>query len=484
MIRKKVLGGIFIAAMVGLARADTSVDIRQRLNQQAGAIAKSRDQVAIDQADALQQPSAPISEQISLPQALYLSVQQGAWDNVKTLLARYETFADADKNLIRYAKAKLAWQEGDYSQSIAGLQQLVEDNPSFVLGRLELGKALFLDHQNKAALRQFSAAQSSLDANDPKQQGVYQTIQIFEQAILKRDEWSGLFSIGYAHGSNLNQTSHKQDCQVFVFGHTQFESCRRTPPPVAASGWHYEANAQRRFSLNGHHGVSVNALAYGDSYPHRQRYSRHYAGLDADYSYKNAKHELTIGPKMERLWYGGKIDHSAYGAEASWQYDMSPRTSFLFDVSHLYQRHQEAPVAARYNGGRTRLSATVWQSVADTWTVSAGLSAVHQAAKDPVLAYNEHTAQLGVYKRFGEDNVHLMVQGFLSKRQYARFDSLLDKHRQDTKLRLIAIVKVPKWQVMGFYPSIVLEYERNKSNVDWLYSYRNTQIGVRLERRW
>lgn len=480
------LSYLFLLLLSASAVADDSVDIQQRLNQQLSLQEQTQTKSVIHQAQVQQQAvtaNMATASSLNLPQALYTAVQQGEWEKARRLLSAYEKEPQADQNLLRYAKAKLAWNDGEYTSSIKGLQKLVEDNPRFMLGRLELGKALFLDYQNQEAIQQFQTAKSFIDPQNPQQQGVLQTIQLFEQALQRRDAWTGMFSIGYTHGSNLNQSPHKKECQTFTFGEVSFESCRQTPPPIAASGWHYEANIQRRFSLTGHHGVSLNALAFGDSYPHAQAYSQHYAGADIAYSYKNVKHEWRIGPKVERVWQGGKIDHSAYGGEASWQYDITPRTTTFISASQLYQQYQESPIAERYNGLRTRFNVMLWQSLSDTWTLAAGVSTVRQAAKDSVLAYRENTAQLGVFKRFGEV-AHLMVQGFLSKRKYDKFDSLLEKRRQDTRLRLIASLKLPKLQVMGFYPSIVWEYEHNKSNVDWLYSYNNRQIGLRLERRW
>lgn len=478
--------GIFLASLsTTLAMADNSVDIQQRLNQQLSLQEQTQTKNVIHQAQVRQQAATNMSTAsfLSLPQVLYVAVQQGEWEKVRALLSAYEKEPNADQNLLRYAKAKLIWEEGEYTQSIMGLQKLVEDNPRFILGRLELGKALFLDQQNQEAIRQFQIARSFIDPQNPQQQGVLQTIQLFDQTLQRRDAWTGLFSMGYTYGTNLNQTPYKKDCQVFTFGEVSFESCRQTPPPIAASGWHYEANIQRRFSIKGHHGLSINVLAFGDNYPHAQAYSQHYVGADIAYSYKNVKHEWRIGPKVERVWQGGKIDHSAYGAEASWQYDITPRTSTFVSVSQLYQPYQELSIAERYNGLRTRLSSMLWQSLGDTWTVVIGVGTTRQAAKDSVVAYRENTLQLGILKRFGT-SAQLMVQGFLSKRKYDKFDSLLEKRRQDRRFRLIASLKLPKWQVMGFYPSIIWEYEHNKSNISWLYSYNNKQIGIRLERRW
>lgn len=79
------------------------------------------------------------------------------------------------------------------------------------------------------------------------------------------------------------------------------------------------------------------------------------------------------------------------------------------------------------------------------------------------------------------DWAELTLIGSVRQRDYGAYSELLEAVRHDRETNLTAVLRLPKLRLAGLTPNILLQHNRVKSNVDWLYSFHRTAASIRLE---
>ncbi|GHH49486.1 surface lipoprotein assembly modifier [[Pseudomonas] boreopolis] len=410
--------------------------------------------------------------------ALYLSLQRKQWNAARRFLDEYLALTDRDPLLVHYAQGTLARNRGDLGQAQREYRALLALKPDFLPGRLELARVLFEDQQDREAERSFAAIAASLD-DDPRTAGVRRTVAAFQEALANRRRWNGSFALGPAWSDNLNRSSAGSTCLIYLGGDCFFS--RRTPAPIVAAGYDYDANLDKRMALRGHHGFYLRALAFGQGYRDNSAYDELTAIAQAGYSYRSGRHSVMLAPSFEYYAWGREALYGAWGAHAEWNWMLSPRSLLKLEGDWKAMRYRRAGYAANYDGATRSLYATWFRSLGTRWTVFGGLDVVDSDAAQAAYGYVQRGARLGGSLQWPEGFSGTLFASF-RQRDYGAYSALLGARRQDDEQGYTFVLKATRLGFAGFTPLLTLRRNRIRSNVDWLYSYDKNAVSLKLER--
>ncbi|WP_267433529.1 porin family protein [Sphingomonas sp. GM_Shp_1] len=412
-----------------------------------------------------------------LGRALYLSVARKNWADVRRFLPRYRALPRPDPMLVAWALGGLARSEGRLGEAERQYRALLAIQPDFLPGRLELGRVLFEDRQDREAKRLFRAIRDQLAGQGAQAAGVRKTVDTFLAVLDRRSGWQGMIAFGPGYGSNLNQSSASQTC--LLTGDNGVCLIDRTlPPAIASVGLNVEGNISRRIALKGHGGLLARAFVYGDVWPKQGGFNQATLSAQIGYDHQTARRSLTLSPTFDLSSFGNRLLFTAPGLRAEAMVTPSPATALRLELARRVFHYRRD--FADLDGPLTEASLTGWLSRPGGWTLLAGLEAGDKGAGALANAYRHMGARLGVVHGFG-DWAELSLIGSVRQRDYRAYSELLAARRHDRETNLTAVLRLPKLRLAGLTPNILLQHNRVKSNVDWLYSFRRTAASIRLE---
>ncbi|MEA1084437.1 surface lipoprotein assembly modifier [Sphingomonas sp. CD22] len=410
--------------------------------------------------------------------ALYVSITRRRWADVRRFLARYRTLPGHEDGLILYAEGGLAREAGDMAGARRAYRALVAVQPDFLPGRLELARVLFLDRRDREAAQAFADVRGALLAQGDKAAGVVRTVDTFLATLRKRRGVQGMVSFGPEYTSNLNQSSASYTCLIpGAAGDCLFD--RKVPDPIAARGINIEGNATLRLPLAGHDGVGGRALAFGDLFPGNGRYSQSALSLYAGYDRRTAATGVVLAPSFDLGTLGGQRLYDARGLHGEYSRSVGAGTLVRFEANlrdFTYRRDGYRD----YDGRQADAWLTGFRTFPHGWTIFGGPDLLDKRAADPVNAYRQYGARLGLDRTIGEA-VDLLLTASLRRREYGAFSPLLDARRRDVDQNYTMLARLPAAKLAGFSPSLLVQHSRVGSNVDWLYSYRRTSVSLRVD---
>lgn len=411
-------------------------------------------------------------------EALYISVARRQWPDVRRFLHAYLAFEERDPMLVAYARGALARTGGKLGEAERQYRALLGLQPDFVPGQLELARVLFENHKDREARRMFATARVALADDGDKAAGVLRTIDSFTQALAKRRGWQGSVAVGPGYSSNLNQSSASYTCLLAADDGTCLVD-RKVPDPIKAAGINFESSASRRIPLRGHGGITGRALFYGDIYPGHGRYSQTTLTTQLGYDYRTARASFTLSPSFDLGSLGSDILYDAIGIRAETMVNPSATSAIRIEASRRWFNYR-LPSYRNFDGALTETLLTGWKVLPHGWTLFAGPDFAAKDADDPVNAYRQYGLRLGVNKQFGQA-VSLLAFASFRQRDYRAYSELLEARRRDREQNYIANIRIPALRLASLTPSLLVQHSRTRSNVDWLYSYRKTNLAVRMD---
>lgn len=412
-----------------------------------------------------------------LGRALYQSVARKNWVDVRRFLPRYRALPRPDPMLVAWALGGLARSEGRLGEAERHYRHLLAIQPDFLPGRLELGRVLFEDRQDREAKHLFRAIRDELAGQGAQAAGVRRTVATFLSVLDRRNGWQGMIALGPGYGSNLNQSSASRTC--LLTGENGLCLIDRTlPPAIASIGLNIEGNVSRRIALRGHGGVLARAFVYGDLWPGHGAFNQATLSAQIGYDHQTARRGLTLSPTFDLSSFGDRLLFTAPGLRAEAMVTPSPATALRLEVARRVFDYRRD--FADLDGPLTEASLTGWLSRPGGWTLFGGLEAGDKGAGALANAYRHMGARLGVVHGFG-DWGELSLIGSVRQRDYRAYSELLAARRHDGETNLTAMLRLPRLRLAGLTPNILLQHNRVKSNVDWLYSFRRNAASFRLE---
>lgn len=468
-------------------QAQEQDDLRRILDQRGQHQAVERERELLKDELEAERPSIsvdgksyPVGHNVSdVGRALYLSLQQKQWSRARRFLDEYLALTDRDPLLVHYAQGALARNRGDLGQAQREYRALLALKPDFLPGRLELARVLFEDQQDREAEQLFAAIAASLGDDDARTAGVRRTVATFQSALANRRRWNGSFALGPAWSDNLNRSSAGSTCLLYLGGDCFFS--RRTPDPIVASGYDYDANLNKRVALRGHHGVYLRTLLFGQGYRDNSAYNELTSITQAGYSYRSGRHNLMLAPSFEYYAWGQQALYGAWGAHAEWSWMLSPKSLLKLEGDWKAMRYRRAGYAANYDGVTRSLYATWFRSLGMRWTVFGGVDVVDSDAAQAAYGYLQKGVRLGGSLQWPEGFSGTLFASF-RQRDYGAYSALLGARRQDDEQGYTFVLKATRLGFAGFTPLLTLRRNRIRSNVDWLYSYDKNAVSLKLER--
>ncbi len=415
-----------------------------------------------------------------LGRALYLSLQNKQWSAVQRFLDEYLTLADRDPLLVHYAQGALARVQGRYSVAEREYRSLLERQPDFLPGRLELARVLFEDQQDREARQLFDAIAASLDTDDPRTAGVRKSIATFQRALRSRGQWNGSFALGPAWNDNLNRSSAGSAC-VWWYVSNVCLATRTTPEPIVSAGYDYDANFNKRLALRGHHGLYLRSLLFGQGYRDNRGYNELTSITQAGYSYRSGRHSVSLAAAWEYYAWGNDGLYGAWGAHAEWSWTLSPSSLLKLEGDWKDMRYRRGNYADLYDGVARSAYATYFHSLGTRWTVFGGVDVTDSAATQQVYAYLQKGVRLGAALQWPSGFGATLFAAY-RRRDYGGYSASLGARRADDEQSYTFILKAARFAFAGFTPLLTLRHARIKSNVDWLYSYDRSVVSLKLER--
>ncbi len=497
--RGRRLGCCFLLAMMALvalsaplAHAQDPADLRRLLQQRIDQQAAAREQELLEDqqatAEAGQRPTLTIDGQTytihhtvdDVGRALYVALQQQQWGLAAHFLAEYLQLEGRDPLLQHYAQGSLARVQGRHGQAASEFRALLALQPGFLPAQLELARTLFEDQQDRESEALFTTIAASLDATDPKTEGVRETVAAFGKALRQRRRWNATVAFGPSWTDNVNRTSASQTCLwLHVSGICLIS--RVLPEAIHATGLDMEASATRRIALRGHHGLYVRALAFGQSWRTLSPYNELNASLQAGYGYRSARHNVVLAPSFDYYALGNHALSGAWGVHGEWSWSSTPRAMLKLEADWKALRYRQRPYALNYDGQQRSLSLTWFQRLGGRWTVFTGADVIDSQAPERVNAYRARGLRLGASLQWPE-GVTSTLFGSWRQRGYRAYNPLLGNRRDDDEQFLTLVIKAPRLQFAGFTPVLNLRHNRTDSNVDWLYTYDRSSASLKLER--
>ncbi|WP_240700294.1 surface lipoprotein assembly modifier [Sphingomonas gei] len=459
-------------------RLDDGID-RRETDREREVLKGSDDLDAVPSTIVIDGHTYTVSNNVNeMGEALYVSVVRRQWADVRRFLKAYLALDHHDPMLVLYAQGALARQEKDFVGAERFYRKLLALQPDFLPGRLELGRILFENHKDRDALATFRQARAELAGDGEKVAGVRKTVDAFINGLNRRGGWQGSIAIGPEYSDNLNQSSASYTCLLAGAD----GSClidRKVPDPIKAPGINLEGTISRRVPLGGRGGILSKAVVFGDVFPGNGRYSQTSLSTQIGYDHQSARASYTISPTFDLGSYGHHLLYTAWGVRAEGLLNLSQVAALRLELDHKTFDYKQ-PAYKDYGGGQTEAYLTGWYVLGHSWTLFGGPDFVDKSTDDPTNSFRQYGFRAGLNKPLGK-GLNLLLLGSFHWRDYGAYSELLGAKRDDAEQDYVSVIKVPALSFAGLTPSILVQHNRVKSNVDWLYSYRRTAASFRLE---
>ncbi|MBJ9984727.1 DUF560 domain-containing protein [Acinetobacter sp. S40] len=423
-----------------------------------------------------------------LAKALYLAVMQKQWGKVTIYLEHYKKYVDYDRALTDFAEGAVARSQGQLKWAELKFQSSLNQQPNNLICELELARVLFEQQKNKEAARLFISIQNKLKQSDPSviPLGVLKTVNTFLQALDQRDSWQGSVAVGYTYATNLNSSSEQSKTWTLYSTDGKGniipiqEITRGSPKAESAMGLDYEATLMKRFAIQNHHGLTLRALVFGQSYKDNTAFNESTININAGYSYFDLKNQIGVAPLFEQKRYGNDGLYNAWGLRAEWMHFISADKAFKFEVESKDLNYQKYTTL---DGIESSIFATFWKILPNQWTVFGGLDVLdHSTQEKYMAAYQQQGIRLGLTKSWNTGFNTTLLSSY-RWRQFDKYTETFLARRHDFEQNYTFVLQMPRLAFYGMTPNLTYRYNHNKSNVDWLYSYDKHNISLKLEHR-
>lgn len=466
---------LFLFCFSHYAIAETTSDALWRIQQ---GVEQQRRQSQDNTATTI--TAAPEQQDADAFEAALLQAINQQSSNLPSLVAQYQQQANHNQDMLLFAQAALAVQQGKLNLAISYYQQLMARNPEFIRGKLDLARLLFADYQNQAAARLFDEASGQV-----QHPVVQEKIQQYQQALNARQAWHGAFSVGVETLSNVNQSSDTtihQTQTVCSGSSTGDQQCfdidipASTPPAERATGLIYEAAADKRFSLAGHHGLRLSAYASGKIYHQHTEFNEHYLGATAGYTYQDYSKSLSLRPFYRLTFSGQKLQKSGSGVQLEVNKEWPSETYVSAQLEHQYEHYRDE-VYQRFNGPQTAFFLFASQSLPHDFTLYAGYDYLRKQSQQAVDSYHRHGARLGIAKSF--PLLTLSAEASLRYMKYHDANIWFGGVRRDHERGYLARIQFKPFTPLKLRPSVEYRYTDNHST-SWVNRYRNHALQAKL----
>lgn len=412
--------------------------------------------------------------------ALLQAINTGNANQIRHFLALYQQQNQQDKSMVLFARAALAAAKNNNGEAIALYRQLLQENPDFVRGKLDLARLLFIDKQNRESAHLFA----QIHVADKNQ--INQKIMDFQQALDNRQAWHGSFSIGALYNDNINQTSGSTiwRAQSVCFGSSALASANcqtiylpaSTPKPIGGAGIFYEGGANQRKSLLGNHAWQWGFLSFGRWYRHHVDYNEHSMQMNLAYVYQNQNNTLSIGPLYQWNIAGRHLQNSSLGLNVQFERTLSQRAFVSLQAEYKSEQFRQQGQTA-FDGPQTTIFAHGVLLLPRQWVLFGGYDYLKKSSREAVDSYHRNGLRLGLNKRFGV--VDIALQSSWRKLHYHGYNAWLQTQRKDWQQVHQIDLRLQLPQLSKITPTFSIRHIENKST-SWVNRYKKNEYALKM----
>ncbi|HKT14895.1 MAG TPA: surface lipoprotein assembly modifier [Allosphingosinicella sp.] len=377
--------------------------------------------------------------------------------------------ADPDPELRAEARFRLAAireRRGDLAGAIGALRDLLGEKPGAQRARLELGRLLALQGNDKAARRELRRATAGGLPAD-----VAQTVRRFSTALnaLKRRGVS--IDIAIAADSNINRSTNDKYVDT-VIAPFELDPDARGQSGIAVS---LGGEAYSRDRILGTT-LLTRAGARGDFFLGKKRFNDIQLSVTSGPEIATGIGRIRPALVHERRWYGGRAYSAGYGAALNWLAAPGAKSQLQIDVSAVRQSIRRNAfldgtryaASATYDHGFTPETSARFALRGAILDAKARPESLHQAGADMVVAHVFAAATI-------------FAQAGYTRTQGLAPLALFGKTRRDDRIDLAAGLIARGLAFRGFAPLVRLIYTDSRSNLA-LYDYRRARVEFGLTR--
>lgn len=437
---------------------------QQSRRQAAPAPLGAGGQDSLDDSALMQTPEGRLRQ---LTLAVLNAVNQRNWFGADRLLRQYARVPGHDPALATFVAASRRAAEGDYAGAIAGYESVLQANPRFTRGALDLARALYADNR----LRDARAAFERLRAQ-PLPPEVDRHINEYLRALAQRRRTQLSLSVAAVREDNVNGASTVvEPCALIFLG-----VCLPNNPgrKIADNGVYFEASLNRLWPLAGHHGLMLRSINYGNHYRRADEHDNLVSTTYLGYQYASARNQFQFLPLFEYDREGGRTVYRALGVRLGFTRQLGERAQVEASLeakarrfSPLFKQNLQGDFRALTLFGQYALAPDLLAYGSLAWRGS--------DARQPIFAHRERAARLGLFKSFGGRVTLNLAYGWRQRRARA-VNAVFGRRQHDREGSLYLNLSLPGHRWQGLTPVLTYEYRNNRSSIPHAYGYEKSRV--------
>ncbi|HHF3369150.1 TPA: porin family protein [Haemophilus influenzae] len=407
---------------------------------------------------------------------LFLAINYKQTNDIQHLLIRYKQFPQAEQGMILFAEANIAFNQGNTKKAIQLYEQLIQQEPDFTRGKLDLAKLYFFNWQNNQSQTLFQ--QISL----PQQPNVMNRVKQFLSQIALRQSWHGSFSLGGIYNSNLNQSGNETTKEIVDNPYLGKLELTRTRPKIQKGyGLSYELGLSKYHALKEHNGFIFKGYFYGELYPKKSEFTEHNISLGLGYRFKDQSNQFDLYPVFEKTYAYRDWYSERKGINLIYSKTINSDFYFSLQTEYKWEKYQDKTLS-HHNGKILSLYPTVVYNLPNNWILFGGIDyLLKYSTESKINQYNRKGIRFGINKYF-QIGIELTAQAIFRNTNYAAYNALLGKTRRDREQKYLFTISLPKFSFYDITPSINLTHTIHQSNAKMLYRYKQSEIVIKLEK--
>lgn len=424
----------------------------------------------IDEKTLLQQPNL-------LNLLLDKSVMNNDFEGIKVLLPVYRKLTDTrrDDTLLLLAEGKLAMFEGNFSQAVTLLRQIISERPELNAIRMYLAIALFYDQQDIAAQDQFDKLLAQTELSEQEKA----VIEQFTRQLQQRHRWQFNGGINYAHEPNINNAPIVRE-QGNINTDTK---------PEKASGIVYHFSADKDWALPRGFLLKSAFGIYGKHYPGHQRYNDLLADVGLGIGYRNARFDVALMPFVTKRWWQGYNENSGQSGLQSYSDSFGTSLSVQSRLSRRWRSHHYARIEKtnheerfRFDGIRRQIGQTLIYQASPQQAWFGGIDYQQEKLHDADNSNHLLTGSLGWIQEWPKGFSTRSRIAWGRQKYHAPMPWPILKTRKDNSLQMQVSVWHRNIHFWGITPRLTWQRIRNKSNV-FLYDYQKNNVSLEFSKQ-
>lgn len=413
------------------------------------------------------------AESLSLEDTLKQAIYHQEAKQIQFLLDQYLQTEKQNPIVLAYAEAKLAFLQQDYSKSIRIYRNIISQNPELNSIRMELAIALLADYQDSAAAEQLNRVKSA----DNLPQSAYQRIDQYLNVLEQRNHWKIDGSLSYLKTNNVNNVAGSKGIE-----NTGFIKNDKMMPQKA-NGVFYNLSFSKEINLYQSHYFSFSNETRGKMYWDNHQYDDISNRTFLGYVYKKADYTWRIKSFYDRRSYSNHSYHWSNGIQLGYRIELSPNWQNQIEVE--YEKRRFFKESAQAGNIRTLSNNLLWYPK-PTQLFYIGGTFSRENTQERQYNSDIKNVQLGWLQEYTYGISTKLHLGF-THRQFKDQAILagilpLGKIRKDKIYFANFQIWKRDWHWEGITPKISLSWKKQKSNLNTLYSYKDNQATILLEK--